>query len=84
LETVTIYNATENSYNISVRHVFTYYETEEIDSDHMKTGTLGIYGNGEAESETWTHDIDMPTPTHLNESETEIPAYDDFVKIRMV
>jgi hypothetical protein len=50
----------------------------------MKTGTLGIYGNGEAESETWTHDIDMHTPIHLNESETENPAYDDFVKIRMV
>jgi hypothetical protein len=50
----------------------------------MKTETLGIFGNGEAVSETWTRDIDIHTPTHLNESDTENPAYDDFVKIRMV
>ena len=83
VESATIYNAAGNRYDIFASRLFTHYETEETDADHMKAGALVASINGDAVIDTWAHDIDINTPTHLNEDDTN-PAYAHILQLPMV
>ena len=80
-ESVVIYDAAGETYNIYVNHTFSYYEALTADADHEMAGEVQVFINGEQVEEKWSHDVDQNT--HDDWYYYENPKYDDSLVVSM-